>query len=66
MLSSVKHLVCVACSVDWEKGLDEGILQEVEGYIIKGKDGQEGVTGEGSLLREPPTMIPQKKSTGEL
>ena len=40
-------------------------MQEVEGYIIKGKEGQEGVTGEGSLLKETQTVIPQKKSNSK-
>ena len=48
--------------MDWETGLNEEVLQEVEGFITKGKEGQEGVTGEGSLLQETQTVIHQKKS----
>ena len=51
--------------MDWETGLDESTLHDVEGYIIKGKEGQEGVTGEGSLLQESQTYIQQKKATSK-
>nr|CAB3238692.1 dynein heavy chain 8, axonemal-like [Phallusia mammillata] len=50
-------------SVNWEYGLNETILQDVESYLVKGKDGQEGVTGEGSLLQEAQTVIHQRKAT---
>jgi len=55
---------CCYCSVDWENGLNETILQDVESYLDKGKEGQEGVTGEGSLLQESQTVIHQRKSNG--
>ncbi|CAK8694917.1 unnamed protein product [Clavelina lepadiformis] len=49
--------------VDWETGLSDVIVQDVEAYLYKGKEGQEGVTGEGSLLLEQQATIQQKKGT---
>ena len=53
------------CSVAWEDGLFDDVLQEVESYLNKGKMGQDGVTGEGSMLQEPPNVVHQKKSAGK-
>ncbi|KAK3577475.1 hypothetical protein CHS0354_032326 [Potamilus streckersoni] len=37
-------------NVPWEEGLPEDVLRAVESYLAHGKDGELGVTGEGSLL----------------
>lgn len=51
--------------MDWESGLEEQILYEVQSYIKKGKEGQEGVTGEGSLLESSSSGFPAKKQNCE-
>ena len=37
-------------NVPWEDGLSKEIVAAVESYLAKSKDGQLGVTGEGSML----------------
>lgn len=49
--------------VTWELGLDDSILNEVESYLKKGKEGQEGVTGEGSLLEHTSAVAGHPKKT---
>ena len=39
-------------SIEWEDGLQSDVAQAVESYLARGKDGQLGITGEGSLLTE--------------
>ncbi|XP_077973667.1 uncharacterized protein LOC120348568 isoform X2 [Styela clava] len=48
-------------AVNWETGLEPSLLTEVESYLKKGKEGQEGVTGEGSLLEHTTSVQGQQR-----
>lgn len=37
-------------TIEWEDGIHADVSSAVESYLAKGKDGQLGLTGEGSLL----------------
>jgi len=49
MTDSIKF-VDMLHNVLWEDGLPQDVLAAVESYLACTKDGQLGVTGEGSLL----------------
>ncbi|XP_041355189.1 dynein gamma chain, flagellar outer arm-like isoform X3 [Gigantopelta aegis] len=49
-MSDSTKFVDMLHNVSWEDGLPEDVLTAVESYLCVGKDGQLGVTGEGSLL----------------
>ena len=37
-------------TIEWEDGLKPDMTLIIENYFMKGKDGQLGITGEGTLL----------------
>ncbi|CAH1799095.1 unnamed protein product [Owenia fusiformis] len=39
-------------NVPWEDGLSKNVIAAIESFLAKSKDGQLGVTGEGSLLED--------------
>ncbi len=60
----MKHVKIFNRRVAWESGLEVEVMREVEGYLVKGRDDEEGITGEGSMIQQNRNKIQQKKSTG--
>lgn len=62
MIDSAKF-VDLLNGIEWEEGLSVETIQSVESYLSKGKDGQIGITGEGSLIDSSKDVnIPAAKS----
>ncbi|XP_074662754.1 uncharacterized protein LOC141915202 [Tubulanus polymorphus] len=45
-------------NVQWEDGLKTDVSKSVESFLAKGRDGQLGITGEGTLLENAPDNRP--------
>lgn len=48
-------------SVKWEDGLEVDVMEEVESYLMKRSDDDEGITGEGSLLSKKSMPKPKQQ-----
>ncbi|XP_060567478.1 dynein axonemal heavy chain 5-like [Ruditapes philippinarum] len=63
-MSDSTKFVDMLHNVSWEDGLPEDVLRAVESCLSQGKDGELGVTGEGSLLENAQDVnIHAKKRT---
>ncbi|KAL4232681.1 hypothetical protein ACF0H5_007369 [Mactra antiquata] len=63
-MTDVTKFVDMLHNVSWEDGLPEDVLRAVESCLSQGKDGELGVTGEGSLLENAQDInIAAKKRT---
>ena len=63
MMIDSARFVDLLYGIEWEEGLTVETIQSVESYLSKGKDGQIGITGEGSLIESSKDVnIPAVKS----
>lgn len=63
MMIDSARFVDLLNGIEWEEGLSVETIQSVESYLSKGKDGQIGITGEGSLIDSSKDVnIPAAKS----
>ncbi|KAL5010133.1 hypothetical protein ScPMuIL_012438 [Solemya velum] len=55
-LNDATKFVDMLHNVSWEDGLPDDVLRAVESYLATGRDGELGVTGEGTLLENATDM----------